>query len=467
MRGVKLGSKLPKTAARGARAEGQFPAGTLSPAQILTAYGFKQNQFAGLTSVTKLGIGSLGGGVVQADIDNAVAAWGMLAPKLTVRTVGGATNDPTADTDANVENSLDIVPTMAFAYWFLTGQAADITICFGPNASNGMTLVTQDLVAAGVEVASWSWGSAADQWDPTERAALAAAFQAGVQAGVTFCAASGDNSIDDGTSSPSADYPASDPCVWGVGGTNLQIAADGSRASESAWGDGNPGDEGGGGGFDPTVAEPPFQQGIVPSGQGRGVPDSAANADPNSGWQMSANGQWTVVGGTSAASPFTAALIAVAKAIAKLPASAGLLTPAIYAARATACNDITTGSNGDPAAVGWDPATGLGSPNAAAFIAALTGATPPAQQPAPPAPAPTPAPAPPISAPAPTQPAPPPVPAPPHVSARKACLLASQGIVQNYPTDGSTPALADVQGWASDGLASGWPTTSATTSTKP
>jgi hypothetical protein len=93
---------------------------------------------------------------------------------------------------------------------------------------------------------------------------------------------------------------------------------------------------------------------------------------------MSANGSWTVVGGTSAASPFTAALVAVARAVAK-GAVSGRLTPDIYLARASACNDITTGSNGDPAVAGWDPATGLGSPAGDAFIAAITGAAAPTQ----------------------------------------------------------------------------------------
>jgi kumamolisin len=346
-----------------------FPAGSLSPAQILTAYGFKQNQYAGLSPV-KLGIGSLGGGVVQQDIDNSVAAWSMLAPTLTVRMVGGAMNNP-SDQDSNVENMLDIVPTMAFAWWWLTGQSADITITFGPNASGGMEAVTRDLIAAGVEVASWSWGSAASGWDPSERVALAQAFADGVSAGVCFCAASGDNSIDDGTSSPSADYPCSDPNVWAVGGTRLVINPDGTRAEEAAWGDGQPGDEGGGGGFDPTVPVPGWQQGVIPTGSlGRGVPDTSANADPSSGWQMSANGSWTVVGGTSAASPFTAALIAVAKGMAKA-AGSGAAAQGIYAARSVACNDITEGSDGDPATTGWDPATGLGSPAGNWFVGAV------------------------------------------------------------------------------------------------
>jgi kumamolisin len=372
-----------------------FPAGSLSPAQVLTAYGFKQNQFAGAAPV-KVGIGSLGGGVVQTDITNEVAAWGMLAPLLTVRTVGGAKNDP-SDQDSNVENMLDIA-MVAFTWWWLTGTAADITITFGPNALSGMQLVTQDLLDVGVEVASWSWGSAASSWEASERSALAAVFATAVSKNVQFFAASGDNSIDDGTGAPSADYPCADSNVWAVGGTNLSLNADGTIAVESAWGDGNPGDEGGGGGYDPTVPVPAWQQGVIPSSApGRGVPDTAANADPNSGWQISANGSWTVVGGTSAASPFTAALVAVAKGMAKA-AGAGLTTPAVYAARAAACNDITTGSDGDPAAAGWDPATGLGSPDGSGFTGAIeewaTGGTP---TPVPPAPTPPPAPAPPPS----------------------------------------------------------------------
>jgi kumamolisin len=399
----------------GVRNLATFPAGTLSPAQILTAYGFKKGQYAGIALV-KLGIGSLGGGVVQADINNSVKAWGMLAPKLTVRTVGGAKNDP-SDQDSNVENMLDIVPTMAFTWWWLTGTAADITITFGPNASDGMTEVTNDLVAAGVEVASWSWGSAASSWDPTERATLAKAFAVAVAKGVCFCAASGDNSVDDGTDAPSADYPAADPNVWAVGGTNLTIGANGIRTIEAAWGDGRAGDEGGGGGFDPTEVIPAWQKGVLPSGSpGRGVPDTSANADPNSGWQMSANGSWTVVGGTSAASPFTAALIAIAKGVAKA-AGTGVTAQAVYATTAT--NDITTGSNGDPAHSGWDPATGLGSPAGAAFINAIaawaTGAKPPAP-------------------PAPTPPAPPPVPPAPPAPKQLTLAQAQAALAAGWPT---------------------------------
>src|SRR5271154_3601019 len=177
-----------------------FPEGSLSPAQVLQAYGYTQNQFAGAAPV-KLGIGSLGGGVVAADIDNAVAAWGMLAPNVRIRTAGDGQNDP-SDQDSNVENMLDLL-VMSFTWWYLTGTPADITICFGPNASNGMTEVTEDLVEAGCQVVSWSWGSAASSWNPTERASLATALGDGIAKGCTFFAASGDNSMDDGTSAAS------------------------------------------------------------------------------------------------------------------------------------------------------------------------------------------------------------------------------------------------------------------------
>ena len=449
LRGVRLEAPLRFKGERlQARAEG-FPAGTLEPAQILTAYGFKQNQFAGVSAV-KLGVGSLGGGVPQADIDAMCAAWGMPQPKITIRSVDGASPNA-GDQDSTVENLLDLLPTISFAVWWLTGSVADVTISFGPNATGGMEAVVRDLMAAGVSVMSWSWGSAESSWDPVEKASLSKAFQECNDAGVTVVAASGDNSIDDGTSFPSADYPAGDPCVWAVGGTHLSVAADGSKAAESAWGDGLPGDEGGGGGYDPSFAVPPYQAGFVAAGAaGRGVPDTAANADPTSGWIMSANGSWTVVGGTSASAPFTAALIAVAKAMANAVGvvPTGLLQPRIYAQPA-GCSDITTGSNGDAAAVGWDPATGLGSPNGGAFMSALAQvvvATAPTQSPPPPV----------VSPPIDDLP-PPASPAPVVVTVDDAVFWAGRGIDEEWPTDGRTPDLSEVQSWASAGLAEHWP----------
>src|SRR6185437_2684929 len=111
---------------------------------------------------------------------------------------------------------------------------------------------------------------------------------------------------------------------------------------------------------------PAYQQGIAlpPSanagaGTGRGVPDVAGNADPESGYQVLVNGTAMVIGGTSAVAPLWAGLIARINGTLGRPV--GFLNPMLYA-HASACRDITSGNNGAyKAHKGWDACTGLGS----------------------------------------------------------------------------------------------------------
>ncbi len=67
--------------------------------------------------------------------------------------------------------------------------------------------------------------------------------------------------------------------------------------------------------------------------KGRGVPDIAANADSATGYNVLVDGQWTVVGGTSAVAPLIAGLIALANQ--KLKRKAGYIHPKIYATSGT------------------------------------------------------------------------------------------------------------------------------------
>jgi subtilase family serine protease len=121
---------------------------------------------------------------------------------------------------------------------------------------------------------------------------------------------------------------------------------------------------------------PPGGPAPAPAGaRGRGVPDVAGNADPVTGYKIVANGQGTSVGGTSAVAPLWAGLIArLAQASGK---RFGLVQPLIYAGvtagtPAPGFNDVTIGNNGAYQAVaGWDPCTGLGSPNALALVKIL------------------------------------------------------------------------------------------------
>jgi kumamolisin len=340
-----------------------IPSGGLTPAQVCAAYRF--DRLKPVRSI-KIGIVSLGGFYSASDTKTAFAGYNLPAPTVT-------TNGPqnTSDHDSTVENMLDIeCAGAAFAY--ATGQAAVLIEQFEKNDDNGIPNAIKALVAAGCEVISISWGGPADEQSASSIAARAAACAAAANANVHVFAASGDNSLDDGTNSRTPDDPCCDPNVWGVGGTRLTLNADGTIAAESAWGDGNSADEGGGGGFDLKEPLPSYQKGVVP-GSHRGSPDSSANADPQSGYAIHANGKWQVVGGTSASTPMTAGYVAAILSTLPAPIGQAQLQASLYGSYKKAFNDITTGSDGSPSAPGWDEATGCGSINGPGMAAALTG----------------------------------------------------------------------------------------------
>ncbi len=95
---------------------------------------------------------------------------------------------------------------------------------------------------------------------------------------------------------------------------------------------------------------------------------------------------WYIVGGTSSGCPQWAALVAIADQINGGPI--GYINPALYAIGASSTRyaadfyDVTTGNNGLFAptvpgyvsTTGWDPVTGLGTPNAAVFLPDLVAA---------------------------------------------------------------------------------------------
>ena len=118
----------------------------------------------------------------------------------------------------------------------------------------------------------------------------------------------------------------------------------------------------------------------------RGVPDVSGDADPSTAMAIYAGG-WQLIGGTSASAPLWAAIAALANQMAGHPL--GFLNPALYKLAASNTyaqdfHDITQGNNartvngiivpGYAAAPGWDPVTGLGSPNAEKLILDLIAA---------------------------------------------------------------------------------------------
>ncbi|THH18975.1 hypothetical protein EW146_g2121 [Bondarzewia mesenterica] len=108
---------------------------------------------------------------------------------------------------------------------------------------------------------------------------------------------------------------------------------------------------------------------------GRGFPDVAAAGE---NVQIVTNGSTQSVAGTSCSSPIFAATIALIndELVAAGKSPLGFLNPFLYSTAASALNDITTGdnpgcnTNGFPANSGWDPVTGLGTPNYATLKSA-------------------------------------------------------------------------------------------------
>jgi kumamolisin len=167
-----------------------------------------------------------------------------------------------------------------------------------------------------------------------------------------------------------AEYSSSDSCVIGVGGTSLVLDPAGSVADETGWPDG-------GGGKSAFFKRPTWQNAPgVPSGTQRLVPDVSLAADPNQGAFVFLNGQPQQIGGTSWSAPVWAgfcALINEARAAANKP-PLGFLNPLIYPLTGSASfRDIVSGSNGAfDAGPGYDLVTGIGVPNIAELMRALT-----------------------------------------------------------------------------------------------
>jgi len=171
------------------------------------------------------------------------------------------------------------------------------------------------------------------------------------------------------------DFPAASPFVIACGGTKLTLSG-GTIGSEQAWNELSANEGATGGGVSEAFAIPSYQQNAkvpkAPNGfAGRGVPDVAGNADPQSGYSVFVDGKTAVIGGTSAVAPLWAGLLALINQ--SLEANVGFVNAQLYSA-ASAFHDITSGNNGKySAGPGWDACTGLGSPDGTALLAALRG----------------------------------------------------------------------------------------------
>ncbi|MGD0042409.1 MAG: hypothetical protein ABSE84_18720, partial [Isosphaeraceae bacterium] len=349
-----------------------------TPQQIQKAYGVNQITFSG---------GKAGNGAGQTiaivtaysdpNISSDLAAfdkqYGLSVPaSFTVDNLGATTVNPgwALETSLDVEWAHSVAP------------GANIVLVEAPSAtlSGLLSAVNYARYQPGVSVVSMSWGTS-EFWGESSYDSIFTT-PAG-HTGVTFVAASGDSGAWSGPM-----YPSVSPNVLAVGGTSLTLGAGSTYGSETGWSDSTGGFSGLDSDWRTYELEPSYQTATLQSvGLNYGVrttPDVSFNADPNTGVPVydsvpySGQSGWFQVGGTSAATPAWAGLVAIADQGLATGGKGALsdtqVQTDLYALPSSDFHDITTGFNGYNATPGYDLVTGLGSAKANLVIAGILAA---------------------------------------------------------------------------------------------
>jgi subtilase family serine protease len=379
-----------------------------TPQELATAYDIP-SKLTGAHQTIVI-IDAFGDPTIAQDLNVEDSTFGLPAANLNILYPGGhPTFDPTNADEVNWsgEIALDVESAHAIA------PAAKIDLVISKSDQDADILSALKFVVLHHlgSVLSQSFGEA----ESCEASNIVAAdhllFATAAAEGVSVFASSGDN----GAAQPScagpgliksAGLPAADPLVTGVGATSLTAAQPaGAYESETAWNDvyGSSG-----GGYSAIFPAPAYQADFMHgygrshsshgSGKrlGRGVPDVSYSGDVNNGlliaWSQgdpTQVGNIYLFGGTSAGSPQWAAITALVDQAAHHPL--GFLNARLYAIGNSPLysyvfHDITTGNNtvsfvdasnvtqtitGYPATKGWDPVTGLGTPDVAHLIRVL------------------------------------------------------------------------------------------------
>jgi hypothetical protein len=299
-------------------------------------------------------------------------------------TVKDAFDSPTIDPASSVEVDLDQEAILgaapeAFQRAYISGNDGggfyDDIVNIGNDASN-------PLVDYHITAASISWGNceSTNAADAPFYDAMENAMQYVLASGVTVFASTGDSGADCVPGTQGVSYPATSPEVVAVGGTQFDNPSPTSLpTTESAWNDGE--GDGGAGGASALFFQPSWQVNDGLKNQTmRTVPDISSLAgvpgfeafSSNPPPQLCAGPCWDRLGGTSLASPTSAALFTDVLAEHGYSWGIGDIHSMLYSkatyspAASPTFTDITNGTiaNGATAAsTGYDLVTGLGTPN--------------------------------------------------------------------------------------------------------
>jgi kumamolisin len=404
----------------------------LSVGRLVAHYGFP----TGLDGTgQRIAIISLGGGFHEADVEDFFRDEGLRTPVVRTHAVNGADNAPLSldalrpiieaynapdvslgslwqkfpeDLEAAI---MTMEATMDLQIAGAAAPGAEIDVYFAPNSPRGL----HDALHAAIDaeavrpptVISLSWGWAERQLAGDDAALINEALKRAWSVGVCVCCASGDSgsvgAADDDPSDNNASvlFPASSPWVLGCGGTELSVR--GSRlADEIAWNDVARGVQQATGGGVSGAFEAPWWQSaasvparaalngaawiapsIAPTARarfvGRGVPDVAAYGAQSPGYRVRVGGAVCGAGGTSAATPLWAGL--VARLAQRVGDGVRWLPQLVYdPAFADAVRPITRGTNAIQGAStaasfsagrGWNACCGVGVPHGERLLACL------------------------------------------------------------------------------------------------
>jgi subtilase family serine protease len=309
--------------------------------------------------------------------------------------------------------------TLDVEYAHALAPGANILLVETPVAETEGTAGFPQIVAAEkyvvdhglADVISQSFGATEETFTSYQQIApLRAAYLDAYSHHVTVLASSGDSGASGLTSLgtyytfPVTSWPASDPLVTAVGGT--QLVPSGGKYTQVAWndtyntakneyfaGDAGPNPAASGGGNSEFFARPQYQDGVKSVvGAQRGVPDISVSASIVMGYHSFGGlpSGWSLTSGTSASTAEFAAIVALADQVAGHPL--GLLNPKLYAlsaSHAPGIVEVTSGNNtvsfrqgagnklytvqGYPARNGYSLVTGVGTINAPDFVYELAG----------------------------------------------------------------------------------------------
>lgn len=402
-----------------------------TPANIYAAYGVDALHAEGTTGKgqTIVIVDSYGSPTVQQDLDKFSDAFGL--PRTTVKIIhpNGAPpfNNSVKGSPVGwaVETSLDVQWAHAIA-----PDAQIVLVAANPAETEGVQGFPSIFRGEQMAIAAYPGAVMSQSFAVTEQSFHGAAsvqvslmdsvYQSAEKAHVTVLGSSGDS----GTANtdkqgrvypyPTVNWPSSDPLVTSAGGTWLQygwtwnpssptdktfLTTPGSR-TEAVWNE--PFIQAAtGGGRSVLFNTPDFQSGISQSvlKGARGLPDLSWNAAVDGGVLVYTSFPglrvgWHIVGGTSAASPQLAGLIALTNQLADASnkSHVGYLNPYLYQLPSADFTDIVSqtfgsvtladnsnygsGIAGMPVLTGYDLATGFGSPKAYQFVHDLASALP-------------------------------------------------------------------------------------------